>query len=218
MKVALYARCSTKKQDLESQFSKLKEWANEHKHRYGVYGDYAVSGAKNSRSGINLLMRDARDKKFDAVAVVELSRIGRNMQFIYNTVEELSQLDIPVILINQNLEITTKTMQGKLTLWALGISAEVEFMMIQERNARGRQAIKERGVKVGRKPSPVSTEAIHALRDKGYSVRQIAKELGTSVGTVHRRLSSKNGQLRNVPKSSQNSDVFKRETEGVPND
>lgn len=218
MKVGLYARCSTKKQDLDSQLSKLKEWANEHQHRYGVYGDYAVSGTQNSRSGINLLMRDARDHKFDAVAVVELSRIGRNMQFIYNTVEELSQLGIPVILINQNLEITTKTMQGKLTLWALGISAEVEFMMIQERNARGRQAIKDKGIKVGRKPLPVSVEVVHALRDKGYSVRQIAKELNTSVGTVHRRLSSKSGQLRNVPNSSQNDTPINKETEGVPND
>ena len=95
--IGLYARCSTKKQDLDSQTKALKEYAEKQNYDYEVYSDFAVSGKKDNRKGINELLDKARNKQINYIGVVELSRIGRSIGFIWKVVEELSKLDIKIL-------------------------------------------------------------------------------------------------------------------------
>jgi len=192
--VAVYSRCSTTKQDLESQLNKLREWVAKNEYKcVGEYQDYAVSGKKDDRKGISRLLQDANDGKFKKIGVVELSRLGRSIGFIYTTIENLSKKGIRVVLISTGTEINPDTVEGCALLGGLALASDIEWRLIKERNARGRQAIKDRGIKVGRKRKEVSLEAIKALQRGGSdgkpkSLRKIAKELGVSTPTIMRRL------------------------------
>jgi len=194
LRVAVYARCSTSKQDLESQMKNLRGWINEKGYICnGEYQDYAASGKKDDRKGVTQLIKDAMDGKFLKIGLVELSRLGRSIGFIYTTIENLAKKGVRVVLINTGTEINPDTVEGQALLGGLALAAGIEWKLTQERNARGRQAIKDRGIKVGRKRKEVSLEAIKALQRGGSdgkpkSLRQIAKELGVSTPTIMRRL------------------------------
>lgn len=188
MKVALYTRCSTSKQDLESQNLALTNWARQNGYEFQLYQDFAVSGQKDSRAGISRLIDDARQKKFSLVGVVELSRIGRSIGFIHDTIKELNEIGINFVLTNTNTILDYTTLEGRALIGGLALAADIEWLLIQERNKRGRDKIKREGIKTGRKQTKVSNEAIHALKEKGLSLRQIAKELGVSAPTIMRRL------------------------------
>jgi DNA invertase Pin-like site-specific DNA recombinase len=187
-RIGLYARCSTKKQDLESQIKALKEYAEKQGYEYEVFQDFAISGKKDNRQSINELLVKCRNKEFELVGVVELSRIGRNIQFICNVVKELCELGIKIVLVNSNTLIDYSTLEGSVLINALAMASDIEWRLISERNARGRAKIKENHIKVGRKDKQLSLEAIKLMNEKGMSLRQIAKELNTSPATIMRRL------------------------------
>lgn len=188
MKIGLYARCSTKKQDLESQNKGLIDYAERQGYEYEIFNDFAISGKKDNREGINKLLEKARNKEFDSIGVIELSRIGRSIKFICSVVEELSKLGIKIVLVNSNTTIDYNTLEGSVLINALAMASDIEWRLIQERNTRGRDKIKRENIKVGRKNKELSQEAIKLMNEKGMSLRQIAKELNTSPATIMRRL------------------------------
>lgn len=87
MRCAVYARVSTgsdgQKTSIPTQiklfdnFIQDKGWE-----LYKVYTD-VKSGSKSNRDGIQELIQDAKNKKFDVVVAKELSRISRNGEFSY---------------------------------------------------------------------------------------------------------------------------------------
>jgi putative DNA-invertase from lambdoid prophage Rac len=188
-RVVAYLRCSTKKQDLESQRRVVAEWAERNGHELlPPYEDDAVSGRKSDRSGIQALMAAAERGEFSLVAVSELSRIGRSIGFVTRTVETLCQLDVRVVLVNSGTTLDYRTLEGRALIGALALAADIEMALIQERSARGRETIRRRGIRVGRKPVAISPTVLRSLRERGMSIRQIARELGVSSATVGRRV------------------------------
>ena len=99
MKVVGKIRCSTSKQDLESQRYALTEWAKKNNHEIVLFEEFAVSGKKgiDEREGLKELMQRLESKEFEALAVVEISRLGRNIKDIYNIVDRLTKLGIKII-------------------------------------------------------------------------------------------------------------------------
>lgn len=202
-----YVRCSTNRQDLESQENLLMDWAKRNKEEICMYKDFAISGKTNEREGINKLLEDAENKKFDGIVVVELSRIGRSVGFIHNTIERLNKLNIKVILAQTGTELNSNSVEGVALLGGLALAAAVELKLIEERNKRGREKIKRENIKVGRKckeEKGLSVEAVFALREKGLSMRLIGKELNCSPATIMRILHLENGHKTNIQQSNQN--------------
>lgn len=191
MKVGLYARVSTNRQDLSSQCDQLMNWANLHKYEYVVFKDFAVSGRRDSRKGINALRKAAADGEIDAVAVVEISRIGRSMKFIYEFIEEMNKLHVKLYLSQSNMLIDYESTSGRATIGAFALAADIEWQLIKERNKRSRETIKKNGIKVGRKHKPVSYDAAVLLQQQGKSYREIGLELNCSAATVMRVLKSR---------------------------
>jgi DNA invertase Pin-like site-specific DNA recombinase len=187
-RIGLYARCSTKKQDLESQNKQLVGYAKSKGLTYKLFNDFAISGKKDNRKGVNELLDKARKKEIDLVGVVELSRIGRSIKFIWEVVEELSKLDVKIILVNTGTILDYNSLEGRALIGGLALASDIEWMLIKERNERGRAMIKEKGIKVGRKDKVLSLEAIKLMNEKGMSLREIAKEMNTSPATIMRRL------------------------------
>ncbi len=194
IRMGLYARCSTKKQDLESQIKLLVDYAEGKNYDYEIFQDFAISGKKDDRAGINNLLQKVRDKEIDMIGVVELSRIGRSIKFIWEIVEELSKIGVKIILVNTGTILDYNTLEGRALIGGLALASDIEWMLIKERNERGRNMIKEKGIKVGRKraedkeKNPISIEAVRLMRDKGMSLRKIGKELNSSPATIMRIL------------------------------
>lgn len=199
MKVALYSRCSTRKQDLDSQKSALFGWAKQHGHEPIYYEDLAISGKKDNRKGINRMLQDADAGKFEAVAVLEISRIGRSIRFFYDVVERLNKLNINITLVKTNTTINYNTLEGKALVGALALCSEIEWELIKERNERARIAREAKGIKGGRPRAVISLETVEILLSKGWSQRKIAKQFGVSHATIFRRV-QENPQLDKLAK------------------
>ena len=114
MKVGIYARVSTEKQEesLDEQVRMLVEFCERSK--YAVYKVYSEtgSGAKSKREMFMELMRDVEANKFDAVVVLKLDRFSRSMLDLLTSVERLKEKGVDFISVNDHIETTTP--QGKL--------------------------------------------------------------------------------------------------------
>lgn len=193
MKIAGKIRCSTNKQDLESQRFVLNEWAKRNNHELILFEEFAVSGKKGieERKSMQDLMQRTEAGEFEAWAVVEISRLGRTLKTIYEIVDKLTKLGIKIILVNSNTTLDYNTLEGKALIGCFALASEIEWCLIQERNKRGRDKIKRDKIKVGRKPSEekgINLEAVLSFREQGKSYRQIAQLLNTSPPTIMRML------------------------------
>jgi DNA invertase Pin-like site-specific DNA recombinase len=187
-KALFYGRTSTRKQDLEGQRRVAAEWAAKNNRELVAFEDDHTSGRRNDRKGIEALLEEAKTGDYDVCAVTELSRIGRSISFICTTVEALSKAGVKIVLINSGAALDYESLEGRALVHALALAADIEWMLAQERSARGRETIKARGIKVGPKLKPISTVVLQALLDQGMSLRKIAVEVGVSPATVMRRV------------------------------
>ena len=76
-------------------------------------------------------------------------------------------------------------------MWQMvGILAELERSLIQERTKAGRAAAVARGVKMGRKSKLTPQQVAHArkLIEQGEHIDNVAKSLGVSRRTLYRGL------------------------------
>ena len=73
---ALYARVSTLDQNCEVQLQDLRRHAGQRFAPYREYIDVGVSGAQRHRPQLDLLMKDARKRLFDASAHLSVSTIS----------------------------------------------------------------------------------------------------------------------------------------------
>jgi len=136
-RVALYIRVSTQEQVLEGHsIPAQKTKGYEHAERMGyevveVYIDEGLSGKSTKhRPAYQQMMSDARAGNFDLVVIWKLTRLGRNMLDILNTVEEFIKLGIELFSISENFDISTSS--GKLMLQLLSSFSEFERNQISE--------------------------------------------------------------------------------------
>lgn len=128
MRVALYTRISTADQNPETQKQMLVDFCNREGHEItGIYND-VISGAKDSRPEFDRLLYDMRHRKFNAIAVYKLDRIGRSLQHLLQLFQEFKNMNIDFISVTQN--INSETPEGKLMLRILMILAEYEREII----------------------------------------------------------------------------------------
>ena len=69
----------------------------------------------------------------DTLIVTELSRLGRSTTEVISLVNALVKRDIRVIVIKQNLDISTEDMNSKVTLTLFSLFAELERDLISLR-------------------------------------------------------------------------------------
>jgi DNA invertase Pin-like site-specific DNA recombinase len=186
-RVALYARVSTANghQDPEMQLRELREFVERRGWQItGEYVDRGVSGSKDRRPALDQMMAAAQGRKFDVLLVWKLDRFARSLKHLVNALAEFDALGIAFVSLRDNLDLTTPA--GRLMFQIIGAMAEFERALIQERVKAGLRNAKAKGVRLGRPRVFVSESRIDALRGAGASWRAIAKELGVSLGTLHR--------------------------------
>jgi DNA invertase Pin-like site-specific DNA recombinase len=190
-RAVLYLRVSTIEQTTANQERELREIAG----RAGwdivkVYKDHGISGAKGreKRPAFDALCRDAAKRQFDVVMAWSVDRLGRSLQDLVGFLSELHALRVDLFLQQQGIDTTTPG--GKAMFQMMGVFAEFERSMIQERVRAGLARAKSEGKQLGRPRIPADTE--NAIREalsrpgRTEGVRKIAARFGVDPGTVQR--------------------------------
>ena len=207
MRAAIYVRCSTtskKKfgdvsaylQNPEAQVEPLAGLlTNRGWELHQVYSD-RMSGAKESRPGLQALMADARRGMFGVVVVWRFDRFARSVKQLVMALEEFRTLGIEFISHQEALD--TSTPMGKAMFTIIAAMAELERSVIRDRVVAGLYYAREHGTKSGRpvgRPKKIfDREEAFRLRQRGTSVRAIAQQLGIGSGTVVQALKAFAGQ------------------------
>jgi DNA invertase Pin-like site-specific DNA recombinase len=189
-RAVLYLRVSTIDQSTANQERELREIASFMECEITkVYKDHGISGAKgrDKRPAFDELCRAATRREFDAVMAWSVDRLGRSLQDLVSFLSELHALRIDLYLHQQGLD--TRTPAGKAMFQMMGVFAEFERAMIQERVRAGLARAKSEGKRLGRpRISPELEQRIRkALATPGRpGVRKIAAQFGVDPSTVQR--------------------------------
>jgi DNA invertase Pin-like site-specific DNA recombinase len=126
-------------------------------------------------------------REFDMVMAWSVDRLGRSLQDLVGFLSELHALKIDLFLGQQGLDTTTPA--GKAMFQMMGVFAEFERAMIQERVRTGLARARSEGKRLGRPPiAPALEKRIReALATPGRpGIRVIAERLGVNPSTVQR--------------------------------
>ena len=193
LKVALYLRVSTSNQTTENQRIDLENVAiNRGWTIVETFRDEGISGSKDrsERPALDRMLKDAVRGKFDLIAVWSIDRLGRSLQHLIETVNQLQAVGVDLYMHQQAIDTTTPA--GKLAFSIFGAFSEFERSLIRERVKAGLDRARRSGTKLGR-PSNLNDTvraAIVALRAKDVSIRQIASQLRVGTGTIYSVLSA----------------------------
>src|SRR5438876_12331756 len=189
-RVALYARVSTDAQTTENQLMQLRAVAE--RHRWSVvaeYIDHGISGAKSreQRPQFDALLHGVARREFDMVAAWSVDRLGRSLQDLVAFLAELQSKKVDLYLHQQALD--TSTPSGKAMFGTLGVFAEFERSIIQERVRAGLARARAKGKTLGRpKAHAMIEEQIRELAARGMGKVKIARTLGIGVSLTQRVL------------------------------
>lgn len=187
-RAAIYARVSTFDQDPENQLRELRAYAQARGWDAKEFVDRGVSGSKDSRPALDLMVKEAKRKKVGVIVVWRLDRLGRSLAHLVSLVDELNAVGVGLVSLGEALDTTTPS--GRLILHVMGSLAEFERERIIERVRAGMARAKAQGKRMGRPCNEVSSEDLHRVAH--LSVRDAAEELGVSKSLVGKlRLSTK---------------------------
>jgi DNA invertase Pin-like site-specific DNA recombinase len=189
MKAGLYARVSTNHgQDPELQLAELREFASKRGWEITEFVDVGVSGSKDSRPQLDEMMRLAKARKLDVIAVWKLDRFGRSLRHLVDALAELQAVGVAFVSLRDNLDLTTPA--GRMMFHVIGAMAEFERELARERIVAGLTVARSRGKRLGRpnvrREKDKDAKAIRKLRDEGQSYGEIAAELNRSKSDIYR--------------------------------
>ena len=124
-------------------------------------------------------------REFDVLAAWSVDRLGRSLQDLITTLNELHALGCDLYLHQQAVDTTTPA--GRALFQMMGVFAEFERTMIQERVQSGLARAREEG-RVGGRPR-VSVEVEEAVRKElanGTGKLKTARLVGCGVSVVQR--------------------------------
>jgi DNA invertase Pin-like site-specific DNA recombinase len=202
MKVAIFARVSTKdgRQDNGRQVNDLQTLCNTQGWTVAATVTETISGAKKNdqREGLQEVMRLAASGAISKVVVTEVSRLGRKVGEVIQTIEQLAALKVSIYIGNIGMETLLhdgkENFMFKPILVTLAGFAEMERELLRERILSGMETAKKKGKTFGRPTGSgesldeVTTKypVIVKHLKKGRSIRETAKLAGVAPATVQK--------------------------------
>jgi DNA invertase Pin-like site-specific DNA recombinase len=165
MRIAIYARVSTKEQSCDLQLHDLRAYCAARGfasvHEFVDVG----SGAKDTRPQPNDLMAAARKRQSDAIVVWRIDRFRRSTKHLLLAPEEFHSLGIQFIRHEENIDTSSRL--GKALFTIVSAVAQLERDLIRERvNASIRNA-QACGKQLGRPRRVVNHDELRRLRSEG---------------------------------------------------
>lgn len=189
----IYSRVSKNSQDFARQNFELTAYAE--KNNIEIVGIFSekVSGAKEERPEMDLLIKKVQSENIDLLIVWEFSRLGRKSIDVQNKIASLHRLAIDVYIhkLNFTTDHSGKNPLSLLMLSILSGVAELELTNIKERLDSGREHYIRNGGPLGR--SKESKKSIEETKNYSLIVKYLSKNLrknecaklcGVSLNTV----------------------------------
>ncbi|PQV52845.1 DNA invertase Pin-like site-specific DNA recombinase [Defluviimonas denitrificans] len=175
-----YARASTVDQNLDTQIAALTDAG------CGMVRREQKSGASlEDRSELKTILDFIHPG--ETLVVTRIDRLARSMRDLQIIVARLKEKGAHLAATEQPVD--TSTAAGKAFFDMLGVFAEFETNLRQERQAEGIAAAKRRGVYRGRPPR-INMAAVQARLAAGQSPTEIARDMGISRGSVYKAKAS----------------------------
>ena len=148
-----YVRVSTQKQDCASQKLAIKNYCRYHRIHNLIFISENISGTKDpSKRKLGDLINTAQQG--DLIVITELSRLGRSLMMILDTLQFLLNKGVKVIAIKEGYELGDN-IQSKVLAFAFGLSAELERNLISERTKIGIANARKNGKQIGRRKGQI---------------------------------------------------------------
>jgi DNA invertase Pin-like site-specific DNA recombinase len=188
MKIAIYARVSTDRQDTENQLIQLREFAA--KQNWQIVREYVdyETGSKSDRAEFQSMFKDASQRKFDLLLFWALDRLSR--EGVLETLQYLNRLMAHGVawrsFTEQFFDSCGPFREAVIAIMAT--LAKQERVKRSERTKAGLERVRAAGKVLGR-PKMLNGEHaadIARLRSRGLSLRAISRELGISDRSVRR--------------------------------
>lgn len=190
MKIAIYARVSTTKQDNENQLAQLHEFAA--KQDWQVFDSYIdqESGSTSDRPEFQRMFADASKRKFDLVLFWALDRFSR--EGVLDTLQHFNRLEAAGVAYKSYTEpfFDSCGIFKDAVVAIMATLAKQERVKRAERTRAGLAVARAKGKKLGRpRIVKVTANDVARLRSQGHSLRSVGRELGISERSA-RRLSA----------------------------
>ena len=149
LKVCAYCRVSTDADEQENSLeNQVRHYemvikANPDYEYAGVYSDFAISGFKEKRPGLQKMLADAEKGKIDLILTKSVSRFARNTSIVLEATRKLKELNVGVFFELQN--INTLSGEGELMLTILAAFAQAE----SESGSAGAKMVYQRKYEAG---------------------------------------------------------------------
>jgi DNA invertase Pin-like site-specific DNA recombinase len=188
MKIALYLRVSTDKQETDNQALQLRDFAPKQGWRIvEEYVDYET-GSKGDRPEFQRMFKDASQRKFDLVLFWALDRLSR--EGVYQTLQHLNRLESYGVGFRSFTEpyFDSCGVFKDAVIAIMATLAKQERVKRAERTKAGLARVRAAGRRLGRpaKLNGEHTAEIARLRSQGLSLRAVARQLGISERSVRR--------------------------------
>lgn len=181
MKLVAYLRTSTQEQNLglEVQRDGVQAYAKLYNHELVRVLVEKQSGKDLNRPQLKVALQMIADGVVDGVIIYKIDRLSRS-------VADLSRLvDGPLSgasLISVSEQLDTSSANGRLMLNILSSMAQFEREQLSERTSQALQALKKKGVKLGRPRATAKRRYARRLRNQGYALRVIGERLAEREG------------------------------------
>ena len=154
MKVAVYCRVSTDKEDQANSFESQKSYFEEYVEKqsgwelYRIYADEGISGTSTrKRTQFIKMIHDAYEGKFQRIITKEISRFSRNTEDTIKYTRELKNIGIGVLFLNDAID--TLDPDAELRLSIMASIAQEESRKTSSRVVWGQMRQMEKGVVFG---------------------------------------------------------------------
>ena len=190
MKVGILSRISTSSQSNESGLEELRSICE--KSDYEIVEEYVevVSGSKgkDDRKELSRMLSDCKKRKFEKLIVWELSRLGRSLPHLVNTLQEMKDSGVDLYSVREGID--TSTSMGRTMFGLISVFSEFELEVRKDRVQRGIDHYRKTHKTWGRRKTITEEQETNVvqLRKSGLSIRKISSEVGISTGSVHRIL------------------------------
>ena len=199
-RVAIYARVSTRNgQDPRMQIRELKIYCERRGWKVvGEYVDHGISGARDSRPGLDQLMCDCRKRLISAVVVYRYDRFARSLRHLVNALSEFNSLGVDFVSVHESVDTTTPN--GRLIFGIFASISEFERELIGQRIRSGLDAARARGTRLGRIPTLTLTEEqcgqLKKEHTKGKaSLRMLARKYKVSLWRAYALCSGRKARV-----------------------
>ena len=187
MRIAIYARVSTDKQDTENQLLQLREFAA--KQGWMIVHEYCdyESGARGDRAQFQQMFADASKRKFDLLLFWALDRLSR--EGVYQTLQHLNRLESYGVAYRSFTEqyFDSCGIFKDAVIAIMATLAKQERVKRAERTRAGLAVARAKGKTLGRpKTLRAKSADIARLKAQGQSLRSIGRSLGISERSVRR--------------------------------